>query len=171
MRLLNYFLIYIILKLNLNFAFFIFKKFNMQNSSTNIIVFTQSQSHGLFWDSEIREKCFELPPCINDTTKYDISCENNKFDPNENISIKTSGNNNIDCGDILRFYDGDFDKKYTIILIRYKQNNNKKIIYEILEIDYNNKLRDILFGTVPKKMLEGYVNYIKNILPQKNQNN
>lgn len=34
---------------------------------------------------------------------------------------------------------------------------------EILEIDYNSKLRDILFGNVSKKMLEGYVNFIKNI--------
>jgi len=130
---------------------------------SNIKDFTQSQPHGLFWDSEIRVKCFGLSACINDTTKYDVSCDNNKFDPNENISIKTSCNNNIDCGDILRFNDGDFDKKYTIILLRYKQNENRKILHEILEIDYNSKLRDILFGTIPKKMIEGYVNYIKNI--------
>lgn len=135
----------------------------MENSILNIIDFTQSQSHGLFWDSEIREKCFELPSCKNDTTKYDICCEKNKFDNNENVSIKTSGGKNIDCGDILRFYEGDFDKKYTIILIKYKQNEEKKILCEILEIDYNKKLRDILFGTTPKKMLEGYVKYIKDI--------
>jgi len=137
--------------------------------------FTQSQSHGLFWDSEIRVKCFGLPKCINDTTKYDISCENNKFNPDENISIKTSSNNNIDCGDILRFYSGDFDKKYTIILLRYKQVENKKILSEILEIDYNSKLRDILFGNIPKKMLENYVNLIKNIppgsVPEETKNN
>jgi hypothetical protein len=131
--------------------------------SSNIKKFTQSQAHGLFWDSEIRVKCFDLPECINNTTKYDICCENNKFNSEENISIKTSSNNNIDCGDILRFYSGDFDKKYTIILLRYKQVENKKKLSEILEIDYNTKLRDILFGTIPKKMLEGYVNFIKNI--------
>lgn len=134
-----------------------------EEPNSNIRNFTQSQSHGLFWDSEIRVKCFGLPECINDTTKYDICCEINKFNSEENISIKTSCNNNIDCGDILRFYSGDFDKKYTIILLRYKQVENKKILSEILEIDYNSKLRDILFGTVPKKMLEGYVNFIKNI--------
>jgi len=131
--------------------------------STMDLKFTQSQAHGLFWDSEVRQIVFGLPACINDTTKYDVCCENNKYNTNENISIKTSGNNNIDCGDILRFYDGDFDKKYTIILIRYKQNDDNKNIREILEIDYNSKLRDILFGTIPKKMLEGYFNYIKNI--------
>ena len=125
--------------------------------------FTQSQAHGLFWDSEVKQVVFGLPACRNDTAKYDVYCENNKYDSNENISIKTSGNNNIDCGDILRFYDGEFDKKYTIILIRYKQNDDNKNIREILAIDYNSKFRDILFGTIPKKILEGYLNYIKNI--------
>ena len=129
----------------------------------NIKEFTQSQSHGLFWDSEIRVKCFGLPNCINDTTKYDILCSNNKYDSDENISIKTSGSNNIDCGDIIRFYEGDFNKKYTIILLRYKQNGTKKILNEIIEINYNIKLRNILFGSIPKKILEGYVEYIKNI--------
>jgi hypothetical protein len=135
----------------------------MEESINNIKDFTQSQAHGLFWDSEIRVKCFDLPECKNDTAKYDVCCENNKFDQDENISIKTSCNNNIDCGDILRFYSGDFDKKYTIILLRYKQLENKKILSEILEINYNTKLRDILFGTISKKMLEGYVDFIKNI--------
>ena len=135
------------------------------NNSLNITHFTQSQSHGLYWDSEIREKIFNLPPCINDTTKYDISSGQNKFDNNENISIKTSGNNNIDCGDILRFYDLDNCKKLTIILIKYKQIGNTKQINEILEFDYNEKLRNILFGNIPKKLLEGYVRYIKSIPP------
>jgi len=136
---------------------------NQKLVTLNIESFKQSQSHGLFWDSEIREKVFGLSACINDTTKYDISCEQNKFNCDENISIKTSGNNNIDCGDILRFYDIDISKKITIILIRYKQVNNKKQINEILEIDYNEKLKNILFGNIPKKLLEEYVKYIKSI--------
>ena len=32
----------------------------MENSISDIHNFTQSQSHGLFWDSEIREKCFDI---------------------------------------------------------------------------------------------------------------
>jgi hypothetical protein len=53
----------------------------------NVEDFTQSQSHGLFWDSEIREKVFVLDACKNDTKKYDICCFENKFNPEENISI------------------------------------------------------------------------------------
>lgn len=125
--------------------------------------FTQSQAHGLFWDSEIREKVFELPKCKNDTKKYDICSEENKFNSLENISIKTSSNNNIDCGDILRFYNGDFTNKYTIILIRYIQITNQKKITEIIEIDYNIELRNYLFGSITEEILINYVNAIKNI--------
>lgn len=125
--------------------------------------FTQSQAHGLFWDNEIREKVFELPSCKNDTTKYDICCSDNKYDSNENVSIKTTKSSNIDCGDILRFYNGDFTNKYTIILIKYSQNGNKKIIDEIVEIDYNEELRNYLFGSITEEILTNYVKSIKSI--------
>jgi hypothetical protein len=135
--------------------------------------FTQSQAHGLFRDSEIREKVFGLNACKNDTKKYDICCLENKFNSTENISIKTSSNNNIDCGDILRFYNGDFTNKYTIILLRYVQiklPTNSKKIKEIIEIDYNIELRDYLFGTITEEILEDYVKAIKNI-PRGNETN
>jgi hypothetical protein len=125
--------------------------------------FTQSQSHGLFWDSEIRQKVFGLPECKNDTQKYDVSCSKNKFNPQENISIKTSGNSNIDCGDIMRFYDRDDETDITIILVRYEQINNKKKIKEIIEINYSDEMRNILFGSVTPDILNEYVQLIKNI--------
>jgi len=133
--------------------------------------FTQSQSHGLFRDSEIRQKIFLLPPCINDSKKFDIPCSKNRFDNKENISIKTSGNNTINCGDILRFYSRDIeDNKITIILVKYKQIDNRKQINEILEIDYSEELKHILFGSVTKDVLENYVQYVKKI-PSRNVTN
>ena len=125
--------------------------------------FTQSQSHGLFWDSEIRVQVFGLSQCINDTKKYDIEAEENKFDSQENVSIKTSSNNNIDCGDILRFFNGDFSKKYTIILIRYEQKSDTKCVKEIIEIAYTSQLRDHLFGTITLEVLQQYVDFVKAI--------
>jgi hypothetical protein len=127
--------------------------------------FTQSQAHGLFWDNEIREKVFGLPKCKNDTKKYDISCEENKYNNTENISIKTSSNNNIDCGDILRFFNGDFNHKYTIILLRYIQLSKQKKIDEIIEINYNLELRNYLFGSITEDILTNYINSIK-LLPE-----
>jgi hypothetical protein len=125
--------------------------------------FTQSQSHGLFWDSEIRTAVFGLNQCINDTRKYDIEAEENKFDPQENVSIKTSSNNNIDCGDILRFFHGDFSKKYTILLVRYEQKSDTKCVKEILEIAYTSELRDHLFGSASVEVLKDYVDFVKAI--------
>jgi len=79
------------------------------------------------------------------------------------VSIKVSGNNNIDCGDILRFYDIDKIKITTIILLRYKQVNDTKELFEIIEINYNEALHNILFGTIEKSQIEDYVNYVKSI--------
>ena len=141
----------------------IFEKLKPKKESYTIQDFTQSQAHGLFWDNEIREKVFGLPKCKNDTKKYDICCEENKYNHTENISIKTSSNNNIDCGDILRFFNGDFNNDYTIILIRYSQLNNQKKINEIIEINYNLELRNYLFGSITEDILTNYVNLIKAI--------
>ena len=141
----------------------IFEKLKPKKESYTIQDFTQSQAHGLFWDNEIREKVFGLPKCKNDTKKYDICCEENKYNHTENISIKTSSNNNIDCGDILRFFNGDFNNNYTIILIRYSQLNNQKKINEIIEINYNLELRNYLFGSITEDILTNYVNLIKTI--------
>jgi hypothetical protein len=124
--------------------------------------FNQSQSHGLFWDSEIRKKVFDLPECKNDTQKFDIYCIDNKLNPNENISIKTSGDKNIDCGDILRFYDRD-KADITIILIQYRQNETHKEIKEIKEINYTEELKQILFGSITRDVIEEYVQFVKAI--------
>ena len=129
--------------------------------------FTQSQGHGLFWDSEIRENIFGLKSCKNDTKKYDIDYYENKFNENENISIKTSSTNGFGCCDILRFYNGDFDKKYTIILLKYRQDGNFKKIKQIIEIDYSEELRNYLFGTVTESILIDYVEFVKSIPPGK----
>jgi len=127
--------------------------------------FTQSQSHGLVWDSEIREKVFGLPQCINDTKKYDVDCSDNKYCPDENVSIKTTCSANIDCGDIIRFYNNDFtENKYTnIIIIVYEQHVNTKQIKEIIEFKYNADIRNFLFGTITKEEIEEYNKHIKSI--------
>jgi hypothetical protein len=125
---------------------------NILVANTDIMQhFTQSQSHGLYWDNEIRVKVFQLGQCINDTKKYDIDANENKFDSLENVSIKTSSSNNIDCSDILRFFNSDFTKKYY------------KCVKEVLEIAYTQSLRDHLFGTATLEVLEQYVNFVKSI--------
>ncbi len=102
---------------------------------------TQSQKHGFIFENRLREKVFELKNKKNDTDIHDISSSENKFNSNENISIKISCNGDIGCGDILRFYKYDFTQKNTMIVGIYKQINDKqKQIESIYEIDYNKNL-------------------------------
>ena len=127
--------------------------------------FTQSQSHGLFWDSEIRVKVFHLPECINDTRKYDIECGENGYNPSENVSIKATCSDTIDCGDILRFFSNQFeDEKYTnMLILKYQQKSDMKQIQEIIEFKYDSEIQRFLFGTISIFELEQYCNLVKSI--------
>ncbi len=130
----------------------------MSNSS----LYNQSQGHGFFWEAEVVQKVFNLPPKDNDTSKYDISSENNRFGDGH-VSIKTTGSSSVGLGDIIRFYTGDFDSGYSIIIIRYSQKGEKKAIKETIEIAYTKELRDYLFGTAGIDVLQEYVSFVKSI--------
>jgi len=123
----------------------------------------QSQKHGYILESIIRKTIFNLPEKHNDTGIHDIPYTENTLDPKENISIKSTGSTIICCADILRFFNYEFEKKNTIICIKYQQKNNKKIIKQIFEIDYNEKCHKKLFGNCPFDKIKAYVEYIKSI--------
>jgi len=124
----------------------------------------QSQRHGFIYENHIRTLVFLLEEVSNDTNTHDIRCIQNRFDSTENISIKCSGGTRIECGDIQRFYSYDFSEKNTIIFIQYRQNTDiTKIINRIYEIDYNQELHALLFGTITKEEINEYVQFIKSI--------
>jgi len=125
--------------------------------------YKQSQSHGFFWENEIREKVFKLTQIKNDVNKYDIKAENNIFDDNENVSIKVSRTYNICCGDICNFYNYDFNCKNTIIYIKYDQIKDIKKIREIYEINYNQEMHKLLFGNIKYKKITNYVDNVKEL--------
>jgi hypothetical protein len=123
---------------------------------------TESQAHGLIWEYIILFYIFGLEKNNNYTSKFDIPCSKNKYDSNENISIKTTSSNSIDCGDIMRFFSRS-KENITIIVIVYKQVGDYKKIVEILEINYTEELRNILFGTITIEVLNEYITFIKSI--------
>jgi len=123
----------------------------------------QSQKHGFTFENDIRKNVFMLPTQSNDTKIHDIPYYKNTLNSNENISIKTTGSNTICCADILRFYSYDFSKQNTIIVIKYKQCDEYKIIQTIYEINYNTECHDYLFGNLPKNIIEKYVENVKSI--------
>jgi len=122
----------------------------------------QSQKHGFDFENEIRTKVFNLNEEINNLNIYDIPAKDNKFNNNENISIKIT-QNVIFCSDILRFYNYDFNQQNTIIVGKYTQIGEIKNINEIIEIDYNQELHTYLFGTITKEIIEKYIQMIKEI--------
>jgi hypothetical protein len=136
----------------------IIKKKVEENVKTN-----QSQKHGFVFENEVRTKVFDLPSQGNDRNIHDIHHSKNKFDSNENISIKTLGSNTICCGDIERFYNYNFSCKNTMIIVKYTQNNEKKIIQHIYEIDYNEECHKLLFGNLPESVIKSYVASVKSI--------
>lgn len=126
----------------------------------------QSQRHGFIFENFIRTMIFLLGEVLNDTNTHDIPRSQNRFNPNENISIKCSGGNKIECGDIRRFHGYDFTEKNTIIFIQWEQNTaTTKIIKRICEIDYNRALHTHLFGTITSEEIEEYDSFIKSIPP------
>ena len=94
--------------------------------------YTQSQGYGLKKENDISTIVFNLSENNNNTKKYDIDSKENKLKQNENISIKTTKGDYIDCGDIIRFYNYDFTKKNTIIIIKYEQINDYGLNIDIV---------------------------------------
>jgi len=124
---------------------------------------SQSQKHGFSWENDIRSRVFDLPEEKNNTDKYDIHKNKNKYNKNENCSIKTTGSKTICCSDILRFYNYDFREKNTIIVVSYEQTNTHKIVKNIYEINYNADCHKLLFGDLPKEVIKDYVTKVKSI--------
>ena len=86
----------------------------------------------------------------------------NRFNSNENISIKTTGSFNICCGDILRFFN-TFNEINTIIVVKYLQKDTQKVIKNTYEINYNEDCHQVLFGNLTKEIIESYVSGVKSI--------
>jgi len=124
---------------------------------------SQSQNHGFIFENDIRFKVFNLPIENNNTDMHDIPKDKNKYNTNENCSIKTTSSCTIYCSNILNFYNYDFTEQNTIIIIKYKQEETEKKIENIYEIDYNEKCHKLLFGNLPKRVIEDYVAKVKSI--------
>ena len=124
---------------------------------------SQSQGHGFRFENSTRASIFDMSPENNNTDKHDIPKEKNKYDKNENCSIKTTGSTTICCGDLGSYNDYNFDEKNTLIVIKYKQEGPYKILLCIYEIDYNVDCHKHLFGHLTKEDIEKYVEKVKSI--------
>ena len=126
--------------------------------------YSQSQSHGFFWENDIKKAVFMLDPEKNNTDIHDVPAEKNRFDNTENISIKTSGSGYIGAGDIQRFFGYDNENhKNTIIVVDYSQQNDHKVCNHTYELNYNKECQQLLFGSITKELIDEYVSLVKGI--------
>lgn len=132
------------------------------------------QMHGFSWENEIITNVYGVTKeelrveGIKYTSKSDLPFTLNRLDKCD-VSIKTSGNENIVCmADCLRVYDAvSSGNPLHLIVIYYKQNDitNTKKISSIIEIDLTNSC-SLLFGKLTRTEIEELDNAVKSV-PQK----
>ena len=123
----------------------------------------RSQEFGFYVENLVRTKIHGLPEKPNDTGIHDIPKAENRLDPTETQSIKTTGGNAIDCGDVLRVFDYDRTEKHTMIVFRYEQGPESRMIKEVLEINLCPELMEALFGKATRAEIEALDLYVKSI--------
>ena len=107
---------------------------------------TETQNHGFAWETEITTLVFELKEKLNYTATHDIPKELNKFNNNENVSIKTTGSGTVCMGDALRVFQYTPGETHTAIIVKYKQEGTNKNLTNVYELDLDN--RTALWGSV-----------------------
>ena len=122
----------------------------------------RSQEFGFTIENLVRVNVHKLEPKLNDTKIHDISVEDNHFS-NETESIKTTGGNAIDCGDVLRFYRYDMTDQHVMVVFRYKQIGPKRKIQETIVLRYNLEFKTALFGKVTEEQIKALDSYVKSI--------
>lgn len=123
----------------------------------------RSQEFGFQIENLVRTLVHKIPAVKNDTSIHDISKEENALDSTETQSIKTTGGNQIDCGDVLRLFDYNYKEKHTMIIFCYKQETSKRVINRVVELNMNEEFKKVLFGSVTREQIEELDTYIKGI--------
>jgi hypothetical protein len=109
----------------------------------------ENQLHGFTWEAEIKTNVFGLDAAAPYTAVHDIDRSQNRFDANENISIKTTGGSTVCMGDALRILDYEPGVLHTAIVVQYKQCADSKIIMCVYELDLGQ--RELLWGQVTRE--------------------
>jgi hypothetical protein len=121
-----------------------------------------SQSHGLEFEKIVKKICCSNPNFKNSATAvHDIPKEYNTLEPEYNVSVKTTGNNIVCCGDPRRIFNYEDDN--IMIIIMYKQEGKSKIPKQVVELYFNNEMKEILFGDTEYYEIDELDTFIKNV--------
>ena len=109
----------------------------------------ENQLHGFTWEAEIKTTVFGLDVAAHYTAVHDIDRSHNRFDANENISIKTTGGSTVCMGDALRILDYEPGVLHTAIVVQYEQCADSKVVVCVYELDLGQ--RELLWGRVARE--------------------
>lgn len=109
----------------------------------------ESQQHGLLWESDIKSKVFNLGASASYTAVHDVDRAHNRYNPNENISIKTTGGSTLDMGSAIRVFDYEPGVEHTCIVVQYAQREAEKVLTHVYELDLMK--RDALWGSITRE--------------------
>lgn len=112
----------------------------------------ENQQHGFLWESEIKTKVFGLTGPDPYTAIHDVDRVRNTLNPNENVSIKTTGNATLCMGDALRVFEYEAGVEHTCIVVQYVQRDEQKVLTNAYELDLTK--REILWNRVTKQDVE-----------------
>jgi hypothetical protein len=127
----------------------------------------ESQGHGKPWEKDLGVNVYKATQAEVDSIPYtapiDVPSEINRLDGID-VSVKVSGKDTIDMGDIVRVFDEvSGDKKIHMTVVKWIQNTpaTKKLI-SITEVDLTNS-RELLFGKVSRDQLTDLVSLTKSV--------
>ena len=107
-----------------------------------------NQDFGFIIDNEVVTKVFNAPRGAY-TSIHDVSKEHNKFDENENASIKSVAEKGCPgMGSVLRIWDYDPTEKHTAIIVVYAQRGDHKVVTRVVEFSLDDKAA--LFGSLTR---------------------
>jgi hypothetical protein len=113
----------------------------------------ENQRHGFLWETEIKTKVFNLAGFDPYTATHDVPRDRNTLNPNENVSIKTTGSDTLCMGDARRVFTYEGGVDHTCIAVRYAQEGERKVLKQVYELDLAQ--RRLLWGDVTQEDVEG----------------
>jgi hypothetical protein len=120
-----------------------------------------NQNHGFLWESDIKSKVFGLVENAPYTAVHDVDRSRNTLNPNENVSIKTTGSDTLCMGDALRVFNYEDGFLHTGIVVQYKQCGEEKVLHRVYEIDLTQ--RELLWGSVKKEDIEALDSLVRSV--------
>lgn len=122
----------------------------------------ESQAHGFTWENHIKD-IYGIQTVANYTRKNDIDPDENKIDGCA-VSIKTSGGISVDMGDARRIFEATGGDPYRMVVVKYDQIDNRKVLASVLEVDLTGA-REILFGDLTYQEISDFHEELKRIPP------